>query len=273
MTDRRPSVENTRQIETEMRTTASPESVWASWADPKRLAEWFADDARGEVRPGGTYTWIFESFGMEMPYQVVDVVEGKRLLLGPVPGAPPFALEVTIEHGGGQTVVRLVNSGFDAGANWDEEYDGIASGWDMALGILRHYVERYFGTPRSSFLVMKPARFQYEHAVRFFTDPSRLEGWLGTTARPIGNVGETVRIDMHGGGSLTGRVLVVTKRELAISWQEVNGVLELKAFPAGPAGRMLGLRGCGWGLSGDQARSIEHHLDTALERLVERISA
>lgn len=270
MTDR-PRPDQRGTIEAEMRTSATPEQLWQAWTNPERLSEWFTDDARGDVQPGGTYTWIFEQFG-EMPYRVVEVVEGERLVLGPAPGAPPFVLEITIEHRGGETVLRLVNSGFDAGADFDEEYDGIVSGWRMALGVLRHYVEHQFGKPRTGFLVMRPAAFEYARALGYFTEPDRLARWL-TTEGGVGPEGSPVRLSLRGGRTLTGEVLVATERELTLTWKEINGVLELKAFAAGPAGRMLCVRGCGWELPREAARAIQGSLEASLNRLVQEMAA
>ena len=73
---------------------------------------------------------------------------------------------------------------------------------------------------------------------------------------------------LQGGGTLTGRVLVRTKTELLLSWQEQNAVIGLKAFEKPPEGRHVGLDFNAWPLPGPRpASELTDQLDAALERL------
>lgn len=58
------------------------------------------------------------------------------------------AVEYTIASRGGKTVLRMVNSGFSADADWEEYLDTLDSGWRYFLLNLKHYLERHRGTPR-----------------------------------------------------------------------------------------------------------------------------
>lgn len=186
-----------RIIRTEIRTTATPQQVWEAWTDPVKLSQWFTDRAMGEAKVGTFMTWIFERFGYELPYEVIEALPRQRLILqANRPGREPGILEITIEREGLHTIMRLVNSGFNERAEWDEEYEGVDSGWRAALSILHLYLERYFGRPRSSFLVLHPAEFEYEQVLPFFLEPGGLSKWL-TNSGSIGRVGaeyELVRI-------------------------------------------------------------------------------
>ncbi len=182
-----------RRLEVRMRTRATPEAVWEAWADPEKIAHWFVDRARGKPEVGSTFTWIFEKFGYEIPYEVVASEPGKRFALGgEAPKSGPFLLEVTIAREGGETVVTLVNSGFLDGAEWDEEFEGIVSGWTSALAILKHYLENYAGRPKQTLLVMQPAVYEYARLLPFYATAEGLDRWL-TTAASIGGLGESVR--------------------------------------------------------------------------------
>ena len=44
--------------------------------------------------------------------------------------------------------MRLVHSGFGAGAEWDDEFDSISNGWKFERRGLRHYLQRHFGKDR-----------------------------------------------------------------------------------------------------------------------------
>src|SRR6185295_12894149 len=85
-----------RQLVVEMRTRATPEQVYEAWADPEKIAHWFVDRAHGKAEVGSIFTWIFEKFGYEIPYEVVAAEPGRRFALGgEAPKSGPFLLEVT----------------------------------------------------------------------------------------------------------------------------------------------------------------------------------
>jgi uncharacterized protein YndB with AHSA1/START domain len=256
----------TRTISCEMRTSAPPEHAFAAWAEPDRIAHWFVDRAFGDVRPGGVMTWVFEKFGYEIPYPVLEVKPPEKLVLGgQIPGGPTFHLEITISREGGETVVRLFNSGFRDGAQWDDEYQGVASGWRMSLAILRHYLEAHYGTAKRSVLVLRPATFDYATVLPWFTEPTKLSRWL-TRSGAIGAPGERAELVLRNGAAVRGTVLDVTRQEAAISWDDENLALELKAFSMGPQ-RMVAVRATGWGVSEARMAALETELDAAVERL------
>jgi uncharacterized protein YndB with AHSA1/START domain len=102
-----------RVIRAEIRTSASTELAWQAWADPTQLAKWFVDAARGEAKAGGTITWVWEEFGLEVPYEVRVAEPPRRLVLAtPAQVAPPGVIEITIASDAGETVITVVNSGF-----------------------------------------------------------------------------------------------------------------------------------------------------------------
>jgi len=259
-----------RTIVCELRTPAPPEHAWAAWAEPEKLAHWFVDRAYGDVRPGGVMTWVFEQFKYEIPYPVLEASPPERLVFGgEIPGFPPFRLEITIRREGGETVVRLFNSGFREGSQWEDEYQGVASGWRLALALLGHYLEHHFGTPKRTILVLRPATFDYADVLSWFTDGSKLSRWL-TRSGSVGSPGEPVHLTLQHGDVVHGRVLEATSREVAISWLDANLALELKAFSMGPT-RMLGVRATGWGVSAERMQALEGELGGAVDRLTRAI--
>jgi uncharacterized protein YndB with AHSA1/START domain len=265
-----------RTLELEMRTTATPQQAWEAWADPTKLSQWFTDKARGEAKPGSTMYWIFEAFGYEMPYQIVDAIPGKLLALGgELPGRPPYLVEISIEREGGETVLRLVNSGFLGGeARWDEEYEGVSSGWEMALALLRYYLERHFGEPKRTFLLIEPAASPPSGILRWYTEPGLLGEWLANGVaglRVPSAVGERVRIPVPGGDwTIDGETLAVTRREVAFSWDAEDLVLELKAFTIGPK-PVVSIRGTAWRPEPARFAEIERVMAEALKRLAARL--
>lgn len=68
-------------------------------------------------------------------------------------------------------------------------------------------------------------------------------------------------------------VLAITRREVGLTWEEIHGVLELKAFAMGPGSRVIAIRGCGWNLAAARAAEIESHMGEALDRLAAELAA
>jgi uncharacterized protein YndB with AHSA1/START domain len=256
-----------RILRAEIRTKATPQQAYDAWADPEKIAHWFPDRAEGKAEPGATITWVFEKFNYRIPYEVLIAQPAEKFAIrwNPPPGMSAGILEVTISKEGGETVIKLVNSGFREGAEWNEEFEGTDSGWRMALALLKHYLENYFGISRSSFLAMKSAEFSFDQIVPLHRTAAGLQEWL-TKSGEYGEVGESFSLELQEGGKASGRVLAKTKRETALSWNEIRGVLELKAFSMGPQ-KMLCVRGCGWGLNAEKAKELEAQMERAIERL------
>ena len=250
-----------------LRTTATPQQAWDAWAKPENIAQWFADKAHGEAVAGGTITHVFEKFGMELPHKVIEAVPGERLVLeGMGPGGLPFRQQVLVRRDGGETVIELVHSGFDDAADWGDEYEGMDSGWKMALAILKHYLENHFGRPRRTYFVMRPAAYENDQLDGAFRSEAGLGQWL-TSAGSIGEVGSPVALQLQHGASLTGEVLAWTGLETAVSWAEVRGVVELKAFSMGPRGKAIALRAASWADEPPPTEEVEAWMTAALDRL------
>jgi len=261
-----------RVIRDEIKTSASPQQAWEAWADPAKISQWFVDRAEGKAEVGADITWFFDKFNMELHYKVLEAVPGERFaILWPGPMPPPGILEVIIEREGGETLIRLVNSGFREDAELNEEYEGVVSGWHTSLALLREYVENYFGEPRTNILVMQPAQFEYAQVARYFREPELLAKWL-TKSGSVGDAGEACNLVLRSGEALTGRVIARTQHEVAVSWPEERATLELKSFSMGPQ-RVLGIRGSGWSMDAKRARAIEKQMTEAVARLAPELQS
>lgn len=227
-------------------TTATADQVYAAWADPMHIAAWFADRATGTAEAGGTITHFFDDFGMELPLQVIEAIPGARIVFeGVGPGGVPFRQEIHIRTEGGETTMELVHYGFDEGADFGDEFEGMDSGWKMALAILRRYLENYFGRSRTVKMVMQPAPVDKAKIDALYRSEAGLARWL-TTSGHLGDVGDPVALSLRGGATVTGKVLAWTGTEVAFSVDEIDGVVELKSFPMGPAGHAIAVRACSW---------------------------
>jgi uncharacterized protein YndB with AHSA1/START domain len=262
-----------RIVAREIRTTATPEEVWAAWTEPDRLSEWFAESARGSVEEGGTFVWGWDSHDFESELQVLVSRPNERLVMrAPWDAGALTVIDVRVERDGDETVVRLIHSGFGEGADFDEEYRGTNSGWLMALAVLKYYLEHYFGRARQQVLEMKKAVFRYEDIPGWHHDEEKLQRWLTAEGR-IPAAGERFQLRLKDGSTLTGEVLADCEQDTAVSWEELKGVLELKSWGSTAGGRWLGLRFSSWGLAPGQKAVVEALLGNALETLADLVGS
>jgi uncharacterized protein YndB with AHSA1/START domain len=146
----------TKSIDLTIEIDAPPEAVWEAISKAEELQRWFPLNAEIEPGVGGTVTidWGPDVRGTA---DIEAWDEGRRLVYVERPWGPAVeddaepvrvAVEYTIEGRGGKTVLRMVNSGFSADADWADFIDTIDSGWRYFLFNLKHYLERHRGTPR-----------------------------------------------------------------------------------------------------------------------------
>jgi len=256
----------------ELRTVATPEQAYRAWADPSIIQGWFADEAEGEAVPGGTLVFRFPDFGLSYPLEVIEAKSPERLVLRmSFPGRPPVTQEIVVRTDSGETVIELTNSGFGE-EEWDGQWAGIDSGWRMAFAQLAHYLEQWFGRRRTTYLAMRPAPFTWDRLCDLQRRGDLLEQWLvqsGTmgAASPLDERGRSVSLALRDMTHLSGHVLEVTDRELIVSWQEMEGTLELKGFAMGPQTRMVGLRMSSWSAAPPAHALVTGWMNGALERL------
>jgi uncharacterized protein YndB with AHSA1/START domain len=121
-------------IEREVRVAARPETVFAFWTDPSRMARWMGRDIRLDPRPGGQ---------LRIDYNGSDIASGEFVEVDPPSrivltwgweaagdATPPGAstIEIDFVPDGDGTIVRLRHSGL-----LDEAVSGHAEGWDQFL--------------------------------------------------------------------------------------------------------------------------------------------
>lgn len=239
-----------RIVDKEIAIRATPAQVYAAFADPRAIARWFVDAAEGVAKPGELMTWIFRDMNFRLPVPILEAKPNSEFVTGgEIPGRLPALMEVLIRAtDGGDTRVRLVNSGFADGAQWDEEYQGVDSGWTMALATLKHALEQHPGKDRTHVMSMQPSSVDPSRLRALYTTAAGLGAWLGSDVRidgPTLGVGASYALTTRGLGPMSGRVLADSGREVLLEWKEQDAVLGLKSFAAGPA-RMICLDFSTW---------------------------
>lgn len=250
-------------IRAEARVDAPPERLWRAFTEPAHLSSWFVDRADGEPIPGTTMVWFWDEHGYELPLEVVEAVPGKRLVLRSEWGPETTLMEFTLEAEGGSTRVRMVHSGF---TSRDGNYEGTASGWEMALTVLGQYAMLHFGERSLQRLLTRVGSWSREAVTPFYRTARGLARWLGE-GEPAPEGGE-VRIRLADGGVVSGRVLRQTARgETCMSWREMDGILELKQWEGEDGRRRVAVRLTAWGGSEQEIDGWARKVEGALDRL------
>jgi uncharacterized protein YndB with AHSA1/START domain len=261
-----------RVIRDEIRIEAPADAVYRAWSDPETISAWFVGRMEGRMEPGETVTWSWADEDPGMRQRVLLADAPRRFVTEMELPQGASVLEVVIEQDGGHSVVRLVQSGFGEGPEWDDEFEGMLSGWMMALGVLKLFVERYLGRQRREILVLGDAPFDREGIVELQRTEQGLARWLSRSGSVGRAVGEPVKLVLDDGRTLTGTVLRTTRWETLWSWDEIDGVVEIKAFRAAQWGSKVGVRISSWLGDAAELADVEGCLTTAVERLVEALS-
>lgn len=201
--------ENTRSLDLSVEVPGTPEEVWRAIATGPGISSWYVPHAV-EEREGGA---ALASFGpepeMQIPGRVAVWDPPHRIVFDGGEGVPGLAFEWLVEaRDGGSCVVRLVNSGFGEGEDWDDQYDGMREGWQLFLLNLRLHLEHFAGRTATPALPMAVWPAGPDEAWRRLLDALALPA----VAAP----GETVTVEPEGGGRLAGTVVDVGPRRLAL---------------------------------------------------------
>jgi uncharacterized protein YndB with AHSA1/START domain len=187
-----------RFIELEVEVPGTPEEVWRAIATGPGISSWYVPHAVDE-REGGVAT---ASFGPAPEMQIegrVAAWEPPHRVLFDKGGGQGLAFEWLVEaRDGGTCVVRLVNTGFGSGQDWDAQYDGMTEGWLLFLCNLRLHLEHFGGQTATAVLPTATWAGPRDTTWVRFTDA------LGIPATPA--VGERIEVNAADAPTLAGTV-------------------------------------------------------------------
>ena len=200
---------------------ASKESTWRAISEAASVARWQSDTARGGLADG-TFVLGWPSLGVELSLDVVEVDPGERLVLG---------------NGDARLEMRVSDGRVDLwhrGLSPEDDLEGMRASWQVALGVLAHYLERHEGSDRHVRWALRSIRTQAEVVHVFFTDRAALGSWLTRGDGGVGDVGSALRCTSHWGSPLCGQVLVRhSGRDVALRLDEPSeGVLVCRTLPS-----------------------------------------
>ena len=198
-----------RSIELEIEVVGTPEEVWRAIATGPGISSWYVPHTV-EEREGGA---AMASFGpgpeMQIPGRVAAWEPPRRVVFDGGEGAGGLAFEWLVEaRDGGTCVVRLVNSGFGSGDDWDGQYDGMTDGWRLFLLNLKLHLEHFRGQTATALLPTATWAGPREEAWAALTDQ------LGIPAAPV--VGDRIQTSADDAPTLAGTVVDVASWRLAL---------------------------------------------------------
>lgn len=133
-----------RAIDLSVEVPGTPETVWEAIATGPGISSWFIPCTVDE-REGGDVIMDFGPAG-QAPARVTVWDPPNRVVFQDA--GRPIAYEWLVEaRDGGSCIVRLVNSGFGEGADWDAEFDGMTEGWKIFMRNLRLHLSHFAGQP------------------------------------------------------------------------------------------------------------------------------
>ena len=247
-------------IELEQRIRAPRRLIWEACASAPGLANWQADIANGDARAGGSFTLEWPAFGARVQLEIVEWVPFERLALR-----------------NAQTLVRfVVRDGAlelsHRGVQPEDDAEGLASSWRVALAGLAHSVERHPGRTRRVEWAVRRMQASPETAYLFFTEPHCLDLWL-THGAAQGQEGDAFRLLLRNSSLLEGRVLArVEGRDVALVVRShQDSLLTLRTMPfgglSGERGRLVALVWSEWGGPSRQNARVVQGLKPALAAL------
>jgi uncharacterized protein YndB with AHSA1/START domain len=137
----------TRPIDLSVEVPGTPEEVWEAIATGPGISIWFVPTEL-EERLGGHVT-MRHGGGMDVHTGEITAWDPPRRFAFETDAFDArLAIELLVEaRSGGTCAVRLVNSGFLDGADWEQMRDDNEHGWRMCLRVLELYLTHFAGQP------------------------------------------------------------------------------------------------------------------------------
>lgn len=219
--------EKKRSLEVEIEVVGTPEQVWRAIATGPGITSWYVPHTVEECEGGAASASFGAGPEMQIAGRVAAWEPPRRVVFDGGEGVEGLAFEWLVEaRDEGTCVVRLVNSGFGVGAEWDGQYDAMHEGWLLFLLNLKLHLQ-YFGgqSARASLPMATWAGSPSDAWIAVTTQ-------LGIVSQPA--VGDRLSIAIDSGAALGGVVADVGPRRIALIVEEpAPGTAFLAAESAG----------------------------------------
>jgi uncharacterized protein YndB with AHSA1/START domain len=137
-----------RSVVKEVLVKAAPDVVWKALTEAEALTRWFPVEARVEPGLGGSI-WLSWGDGGGGEAPITGWEPGRHLQWTESRGPVKLVVDFHLGPREGGTLVRLVQSGFGDGPDWDGEFHMVGTGWAYFMFHLQWYLNRHSGIPRN----------------------------------------------------------------------------------------------------------------------------
>ncbi len=248
---------------------APASAVWRALTDPRELARWFPLTANVTPGVGGDFVlrWGDALAGDDWPIRTWEPERALGIGMPKPGGAPPpshIATDFVIEDHGARTVLRVVASGFDADAKWDDFFHGIRRGWRAELCSMRHYLEHHRGENRTVAWARANFSCSFDEAWGRLFGPT---GWTSSTALDRALEGERYTLANPNGGALSGEVrIAAAPGDFTGTIDELNnGLLRVMLEPGSQ--NEIGVWAHGYGIPPGRMNELQHDWQDHLTKL------
>ena len=141
-----------KRLDFEVEIPATPNEVWVALSTTDGLKTWLAPETRVDLRKGGDWVVLFNGASAGGG-TIIDFVEGKSITIAAMaPESFPTVrkerttavFEFDSAKDGKASIVRLHQTGWKTGEEWDKAFDYLATGNSQLLNQLR---ERFVSGP------------------------------------------------------------------------------------------------------------------------------
>lgn len=199
----------TRAIELEIEVAGTPEEVWRAIATGPGIGSWYVPHVVEEHEGGAALASFGPEPEMQAPGRVAAWEPPRRVVFDGGEEAGGLAFEWLVEaKDGGSCVVRLVNTGFGEGGEWDDHYDAMTEGWRIFLFNLQLHLRHFAGRTATASLPFATWAGPPDAAW------TRLTGELGIPASP--SVGDRIEATLPGTAGLAGEVVAATPHRISL---------------------------------------------------------
>ncbi len=198
-----------RSIELEVEVHGTPEEVWRAVATGPGIGSWYVPHEVEEREHGAATASFGPGSEMQVSGRVAAWEPPNRIVFDAGEDDDGLAFEWLVEaKDGGTCIVRLVNSGFLNGEEWDDYFDAMTEGWKMFMFNLQLHLEHFSGQSARASLPLGSWRGPASDAWQ------RLTTALGID--PRATVGDHIHTSGSGVPPLGGTVVAATPTRLSI---------------------------------------------------------
>jgi uncharacterized protein YndB with AHSA1/START domain len=221
--------ESKRSIELAVEVSGTPEEVWRAIATGPGISSWYVPHVVEEREGGAALASFGDAPEMQIPGRVAVWEPPRRIVFDGGEDAGGLAFEWLVEPKDGETcIVRLVNSGFGDGAEWDGQYDGMADGWQLFMFNLQLHCRHFLGQAAVSMLPMVTTSLPREDAW------AKLCAALQIAEAPV--VGEQIVANGDNGLRVAGTVVRVRPNAIGLLLDEPSPGTAFLAAEGGSEG-------------------------------------